>query len=1236
MNVLIIDSERSVGRRLKSHFRGLGHDCYWAQASDEGLLAAGWMTPDLVVVGGPSCEDHTWQEVVTQLAPRHRCLVYGLRPEVVAGSPGSLATLVAHCDLGDLITRIAGESETDSASPDPAPYGADSEPDIPEPTPEPSPEPIAPAEPEEAEAVYEPQDVQVIEADPEPAEEPDAEPEEDPEEEDELIITTREIELPESEDLEAFAAMMEDPEELEADLTPVAVLETEAEAATFSGELARTPFWEVLYRIHQEGLTGELHLDAPEGAITIGFDSAGAVSASGGGPTSTLGRVMVRAGLLEEDAFRAAISELSETEQSERLGEVLLRQGSVSSVQLEKGLRLQFEEKLMEPFGLAQSSFAFYADRTPEPMREAMPVLWLILRGLTRLPAAELSTILESHLDECPVANTSDLPPALVSSEKVTKLLAPLNGSRTVKALLEKGRKPLAALLILLETAECVHYRVTPMVTASAGSAGPTPPARPDQSELAEAVNELYLRVKGKNHYQVLGLEPEAEPEAIKQACEQLLSQVSSDRLEGLPPDSKTAARAIELRKKFRSIAQTLGQPDSRTAYDASLDEVSLDSSASHRAFQVEELIDQGRKSAEDGRWADAFNAYQTAEQMSEGENADILAGLGVSMYMRHPEGERTVAVRDAYAKLRRALTVRPQFVQAALWAGDLMRLEGRNTDARKLYEHARQIEPSNPRVARAMKALQRPAARQSENIVNIASDVLGEGASTELLDQLKSLHKRAFQQAMNKQLGPILSDLGLDNLENITIRGKQVCSLPLLADEEKLVEVIVKLPAAFKHAIDHHLKKAIASSTEAGVEYRVRVAIIAGPSENPEDTTTTSMHTRAIMAVAKDTATWGTDAGTLETLLGGPQEARQRLSTFGLALNEVKESAGSANPIFVVSPPRKEAAPTQSRVTRPDRPLAQEISIDDIQLLHDLSEAFLANVDEQLEQIFLTLAEAQVQSKESGKLWNRMVKKKPQGPDISKARLRTRLFEPVLQGSKIHLGFDDMKLWLKLLNGVGTQYADALFKEAVAYRNADKSLWDGVKVDRGFADLERLDPPSLYGLSEACRLMGGSIRADQSYEDCSFSELTSGAGQRVRAALSDLGMAPGGDILPRVLEIYDGAIDTPDDVVEPVNFFEYFALVSLIGVTESIRAFEIDHLSETYKPGSSKYDQQLENIHQSFDEYIGILRNGLRQYARINRLFNLRSPFAASEDTRSMFATKHTLPLYHHIEVQA
>jgi len=102
---------------------------------------------------------------------------------------------------------------------------------------------------------------------------------------------------------------------------------------------------------------------------------------------------------------------------------------------------------------------------------------------------------------------------------------------------------------------------------------------------------------------------------------------------------------------------------------------------------------------------------------------------------------------------------------------------------------------------------------------------------------------------------------------------------------------------------------------------------------------------------------------------------------------------------------------------------------------------------------------------------------------------------------------------------------------------------------------------------------------------------------------------------------------------VHPVNFFEFFAVLALIGVTDGIRAYEIDHLSGTHKQGTTKYARAMEAIHESFDEYSAIVRAGLLQYRRINRILNLRSPFASSDETRGMFGTKYRLPLFHHVE---
>jgi hypothetical protein len=84
--------------------------------------------------------------------------------------------------------------------------------------------------------------------------------------------------------------------------------------------------------------------------------------------------------------------------------------------------------------------------------------------------------------------------------------------------------------------------------------------------------------------------------------------------------------------------------------------------------------------------------------------------------------------------------------------------------------------------------------------------------------------------------------------------------------------------------------------------------------------------------------------------------------------------------------------------------------------------------------------------------------------------------------------------------------------------------------------------------------------------------------------------------------------------------------------MTDGIRAFEVDHLAETHRAGSAKYERALEEINENAARYRSLLRTGLRHYKRITPVLVARSPYAPP-GARTALASAFELPLYQHVD---
>lgn len=1174
--ILIIDAERSWGSRTKAHLEGLGHRCYWAQGIDEGVQAAEMLRPPALVLHALIATTEPWHALVARLraaaGEETRILVHGVaagEASRTASGPGRPdAVLGRFPEPKDLAVRVAETLALLLPRSGAAAVAA---------------APVAP--------------VDVLETS--------------------LVLETADI-----------AARPILPEELEPKATPLAPDPT----ATFQGELEETPVAYLLWHLHAEGATGELKVGLHEGALSLYLDEGRPVWVEGGGAPNVLGRVMERQGLLKPEAHRRALAELATRRGTgERFGDVLVRQGAITAETLDRGLALQVDAKLGQLFATGQAHYAFYEGRRTGGVLYPQSMVKVLLRGLSRIPRATLLARLQPSLNLFPMVDQPELPADFPArNAKTASLLGMLDGTHMLSDLLNLGDPNLPAMVLGLDAMRCLRYRVTAVPQGGGEMEAP-------QAGGAGDLSGLYLRVKGRSFYEALGLPPDARPEAIAAAQSRLEEAVSERGLKEQSISQTGRMRVGELREIVRSMKATLNDREARSRYDAAL--ASTGAADRREEFHVEEQLKRAQKLMADESWE---AAHDVLAKLPGSENAEVLAALGYSLYMRTAEAGRAGVASRALGLVRQAAALQPQYAMAAYYAGEILRQEGRVDEALRCYRVGLTHQPDNPRLQRAAKLLTPTGGGEATagTYVLFASDVLCEGADPELEDRLRDLHARAFTQALEKQLSGILQESGASFARDACLfesRGKRLCALPL--DVATLTpgsrSRLLGFAPAFKKALERHLAKAVADLPSLAP--RTRVSIVAGEGtiqgDGPGRRMAGALPSRALMAAGKDSGVMGTDAATLGALVGAtaPDDVARNLEPLGLHATLLQESAGSDNPIYVLTGAARVASAPEEPVA-PTRALEAVVSRGEIASLQSL-DRLLSGSEERIRAIFVKLAGAQeaAPSVTSGRLWGRVVGKgSTRAPGPEGVRLRTRLFEPILKGSRVFLGLGDLLQWVRLLDAVGRQYTDALFSVQEAFRLKRKELWTGAKLTGGYADLERLRPEQLLAVSEACRLFGGTFDPADNYEDCTFAELTSRAAGRVRALMGQ-GFGSSSSVALTIVDIYDGAIDTPDDSIDPVSIFEFFAVVSLIGVTEGIRAYEVEHLADSYKPGTPKYDRALQDINESFDQYAWILRAGLSHYARIKRIFSLRPP-AAGDRVESVFGTKFELPLYEHL----
>jgi Flp pilus assembly protein TadD len=207
--------------------------------------------------------------------------------------------------------------------------------------------------------------------------------------------------------------------------------------------------------------TGVLEVQSDALRTRVFLRAGAAVSADGGSLRETLGRMLLRHGALSERDYTRVIERMTEkviANEHQRMGEVLVELGLLTSEEVHRALHEQVLEKLSACFAWPRPSWTFsQLDRLPDGIEpfSLPPMEALVWEGLRRhAPAETLAAWLEPHAELRPrLERTAAGVQELLRLEAATlRLVERIDGSRSVAALGREAPDAPALLATLLLT----------------------------------------------------------------------------------------------------------------------------------------------------------------------------------------------------------------------------------------------------------------------------------------------------------------------------------------------------------------------------------------------------------------------------------------------------------------------------------------------------------------------------------------------------------------------------------------------------------------------------------------------------------------------------------------------------------------------------------------------------------------------------------------------------------------
>jgi CheY-like chemotaxis protein len=473
----------------------------------------------------------------------------------------------------------------------------------------------------------------------------------------------------------------------------------EDKAAPLSGLLENIPFPGLIHHLHGLRASGVLHLGSSKRRKWIEFADGYPIAVRSNLVSECLGNFLVRTERITHEALAESRRRM---ESGQLQGEVLVAMDALSQDDVSGALQAQAEEKLLEIFEWPAGKFRFERGARLQRANEltvAGSPANLILRGVReRVPIARVDDFLAANADAILVPAESPFYrfQEIELEPDHQKLLGGLDGSRRLEDFRSAGEELRRVLYGLAETGllELRGGDGRPVSTALPNRPASRPTtARPDEESLRAEFAGLAERMRLQDHFEALGIEEDADPEALRSAYERLSAQVHPDRTSG----SSRAVRSLasEVANRVAEAYQVLGDPKRRMEYlleRRKAEREAADQAAGRQVLDAELEFQYGEAAMRQRDYGAALRHFGKALELYPDEG-EYHAHYGWALHLSHPGSD--AMLHEAIEHVRKGLKLASRSEKPYLFLGRLCKARGSERAAEKMFTRAVQIEPN-------------------------------------------------------------------------------------------------------------------------------------------------------------------------------------------------------------------------------------------------------------------------------------------------------------------------------------------------------------------------------------------------------------------------------------------------------------------------------------------------------------------------------------------------------------
>lgn len=479
-------------------------------------------------------------------------------------------------------------------------------------------------------------------------------------------------------------------------------------SSPMAGSFAEIPFPRLLHQLHGGRVSGVLMVSNGLKRKAIELREGVPIAIKSNLIQECLGNVLVRNGTLNQEQHQESLERMRRGEGLQ--GEILVAMELVDEETIATALQDQAREKLFEIFAWEQGSFRL--ERGAKIMRANAIALNtspanLILEGVRhRYPMLAVDRYLAAHRGRylTPSKNSFHRYQEIHFDEEEQALVSQLDGRHPLEKYATASaatRRALFGLLVTgtfkLQDEECQE--------AAVGAEPPQQQLCPrDQRVVREEIKEVAQRLRGKNHFEVLGVSHAFTQADLESAYSELARRVHPDRFQ----TANLAVRemAAEISERVTEAFEVLRDKRRRQSYALELlagKRRVRENAESKRILAAETAFQQGIGLVQRRAYEQALLQFGRALE-GKPDDGEYHAYYGWCLYLCHPDS--TTMVEEAIEHVKRGAGMAADREQPSLFLGRLYKVMGRVTAAEKMFTRAVQIQPECVEALRELRLI--------------------------------------------------------------------------------------------------------------------------------------------------------------------------------------------------------------------------------------------------------------------------------------------------------------------------------------------------------------------------------------------------------------------------------------------------------------------------------------------------------------------------------------------------